>query len=132
VPADLVFYLAFSTFLAHEMDAVHKREWRLLFVLRRISERTARRAFVFAHAPLGALLLWLAAHPDASVRLWATGGFDVFLVLHAGWHSRLAGRPENGFVTTPSWVLIYGAAVLGGLHLVVLWASRAPAAVSPL
>ena len=130
MPADLVFYLAVSTFLAHEMDAVHKREWRLLFVLRRMSERTARRAFVFAHAPLGALLLWLAAHPDASVRLWTAAGFDVFLVLHAGLHWRLAGRPENGFVTTPSWVLIYGAAVLGALHLVVLRASR-PLAVGP-
>ena len=130
--ADLVFYLAVSTFLAHEMDAVHKREWRLLPVLRRISERTARRAFVFAHAPLGALLLWLAAYPSDRVQLWTAVGFDLFLVLHAGLHWRAAGRPDNGFVTTPSWVLIYGAAVLGGLHLVVLWASRPLAAGPPL
>ena len=37
--ADLVFILGVSALLAHELDAVDKREWRLLFVLRRMSAK---------------------------------------------------------------------------------------------
>lgn len=60
---DLLFYLAFAGLVTHELDAVHKHEWRLLFILRAISDGSARRAFILLHLPLFAALLWLVAHP---------------------------------------------------------------------
>ncbi len=122
--AGFVFYLAFSTLLAHELDAVHKREWRLLFVLRGLPEEPARRAFVLAHVPLIALLLWLAAHPDEAVRFWTPVGLDLFMVVHAGLHRRLEGHPEYGFTSVPSRLLIYGAAGLALVHLGLLWLTQ--------
>ena len=46
---DSVFYLAFVLLLAHEVDAVLCREWRLLFVLRRLPEVWGRSLFVVLH-----------------------------------------------------------------------------------
>ncbi len=34
----LIFFVAVSTLLLHEMDAIDKKEWRLLFVLRRLPD----------------------------------------------------------------------------------------------
>lgn len=66
--AAALFFLVVAGFIAHELDAVHRHEWRLLFVLRGMPDEAARRAFVLLHVPLFAVLLWLIAHPDAAVR----------------------------------------------------------------
>lgn len=118
--AVFLFYLAFSSLITHELDAVHKHEWRLLFVLRGMPDESARRAFVFIHIPLFALLLWLAAHSDASVRFWTTLGLDVFMVVHAGLHRRLSGHPKYEFNTGYSRLIIYGTAALAAAHLLLL------------
>ena len=118
--ANFLFYLAFAGFIAHELDAVHKHEWRLLFVLRTLPDATARRAFVLLHVPLVALLLWLCAHPASSVRFWTMLGIDAFMVIHAGLHGRLSSHPKYAFNTLHSRLLIYGTAVLALMHLSVI------------
>lgn len=118
--ADPLFYLAFATLLAHELDAVHKREWRILFVLRGLPEATARRVFVLLHIPLLALLMWLVSHPSDTVQLVSRVSLDVFMILHAGLHRRLEPGAAAAFKTPLSRLLIYGAALLGLLDLVVL------------
>lgn len=116
---DALFYVAFATLIGHELDAVHKREWRLLFVLRNLPEPRARAAFVLAHVPLLAVLLWWLGHPQDSVRLTAVLALDFFMVVHAGLHWRLSTHPLYEFNTPVSRLLIYGAAVLGATH--ALW-----------
>ena len=118
--ADFLFYLAFSGLIAHELDAVYKHEWRLLFVLRTMPDALARRAFVLSHVPLFAVLLWLAAYPDAGVRYWTMLGLDVFMSIHAGLHRRLSGHPKYEFNTPSSRLLIYGTAALAAAHLLIL------------
>ena len=122
--ADFLFYLAFASFVAHELDAVHKHEWRLLFLLRGMADEPARRAFVLLHVPLFAVLLWLAAHPDAAVRFWTMLGLDAFLVVHAGLHWRLSGHPKYEFKTGHSWLFIFGTAALAAAHLLILMLAR--------
>ena len=78
---DLVFFAAVSLLLLHEMDAIDKREWRLLFVLRRLPDDGAMRWFIFLHLPLFvALLALVAAGPSTAVR-WIEAGVDGFLVV---------------------------------------------------
>ena len=122
--ADFLFYFAFSGLVAHELDAVHKHEWRLLFVLRTMPDASARRAFVLIHIPLFAVLLWLAAYPDAGVRYGTMLGLDVFMIVHAGLHWRLSGHPKYEFETPSSRLLIYGTAALAAAHLLVLLLAR--------
>ena len=122
--ADFVFCLVFAGLLAHELDAVKRREWRLLFVLRRMPEDAARRAFVLLHVPLLAALLWLVSHPDASVRLAAFVALDVFAVVHAGLHHRLSRHASYEFRSGVSRALIGGPALLALVHLGLVALSR--------
>ena len=114
---DLLFFLAFSALLAHELDAVHKREWRLLFILRKMPEDTARRVFVLIHVPVIAILLWLVMNPVDSIRYWAMLGMDTFMVVHAGLHFRLRNHDANRFGTMHSRMLIYGPALTALIHI---------------
>jgi hypothetical protein len=110
-----------SALLAHELDAVHKREWRLLFVLRGMAAEPARRAFVLLHVPLLALIIWLVAHPNEAVRFWSALALSLFAIVHAGLHWLLSGHPKYEFNTPHSRLFIYGAAGLALIHLALLW-----------
>jgi hypothetical protein len=111
-----VYLLLLGFFLAHELDAVACREWRLLYVLRGLSEATARAAFIALHVPLVAVLAWTtsATHPLAANARLAVAAFAL---VHAGLHYRLRRNPVHEFHTPLSIVLIAGAALCGGGYL---------------
>ena len=114
--ADLVFVLGVSSLLAHELDAVDKREWRLLFVLRRMDNERAHKWFVSLHVPLfvGALLLVGASESSTVTSL--TLAVDAFLLAHMALHERLHARGEVAFGSRFSRSFIWAGAALGGLH----------------
>jgi hypothetical protein len=118
--ANALFLLGISLVLAHELDAMRAREWRLLFVLRRMPEEHARKAFVLVHVPLVAGLIWLCTHPALEVRLASQIAFNLFLIVHAGLHWRLSGHALYDFHNKVSRGLIVGAALVGALHLSVI------------
>ena len=66
---DLLFSLGLSLLLAHELDAIRGGEWRFLPVLRSLPDARGRDAFILAHVPLTAVLIWLATYPSAATRL---------------------------------------------------------------
>ena len=117
---DFLFYLAFATLVAHELDAVHKHEWRLLFVLRTMPDDSARRAFVLIHIPLFATLFWLLAYPVESTQFWTMLSLDVFMMVHAGLHWRLSDHPRYEFHELYSRFIIHGTAALAAAHLFLL------------
>jgi hypothetical protein len=113
-PTLYLFLLGF--FIAHELDAVACREWRLLYVLRSLPEASARTAFIALHVPLIAGLVWTASatQPVAGTARFAVA---VFAVVHAGLHYRLRREPEYGFHAPVSIALIAGAALCGGAYV---------------
>ena len=114
---DLLFFIAVSSLLMHEMDAIDKREWRLLFVLRKLPDEGALRWFIVLHLPLFvALLALVAAGPSATTR-WIEGGVDVFLIVHAGLHESISARGDRAFATSFSRWLIWLAAAFAAIHL---------------
>lgn len=117
---DLLFFSAISVLLLHEMDAVDKREWRLLFVLRRLPDDGAMRWFVLLHLPLLIALLALVAAGPSTVVRWAEGGVDAFVIVHAGLHERLAALGHGAFRNAYSRSLIWGSAALALIHLIAL------------
>ena len=117
---DLLFFTAVSGLLLHEMDAIDKKEWRLLFVLRRLPDEGGLRWFVLLHLPLFiALLALVAAAPSTAIR-WVEAAVDTFLIVHAGLHERVSAGGERAFANPFSRWLIWGAAGLGAAHLVGL------------
>lgn len=120
---DLLFFAAVSSILAHEMDAIDKREWRLLFVLRRLPDDGALRWFIGLHLPLFLALLVLIAAAESTTVRWTEAVVDVFLIFHAGLHERLSFRGEPVFRNPFSRFLIWSAAGFGVLHAVYLLTS---------
>ena len=117
---DLLFFLAVSGLLLHEMDAIDKKEWRLLFVLRRLPDTGALRWFVWLHLPLFVgLLALVAAGPSPGVER-LEGGVDAFLIVHAGLHERLSARGDEAFANAFSRWPIWLAAAFAAAHLVSL------------
>ena len=118
--ASPLFWLGVAVLMAHELDAVRAQEWRLLYVLRRMPEKRARDAFIVIHVPVVAGLLWLFGHSMSQIGAPSQIAFDAFLVVHAGLHWRLQNHPLNDFQGWISRGLIYGAAVVGALHMLIV------------
>lgn len=113
----LFFLLGFSFLLAHEMDAVRAREWKMLPVLSGMGEEAGYRTFVLLHVPLYALLLWTLREGDASFGLVVV--LDAFFVVHLLLHVFLRNLPENRFGSALSWSLILGSGVSGAIDLLL-------------
>ena len=114
---NLLFTLGIALLFAHELDAVRQREWRLLFVLRHLPEQRAASVFVAVHVPF--FLVVLAATGASGEQFWSRALISAFLIVHAGLHWALRDRIECDFNSGLSRGLIYGAALVGALHILV-------------
>lgn len=115
----LTSYAALAFFVAHEVDAVEKHEWRLLPVLRRFDDEAASPMFTALHVPLFILLLWAADDPFGA-RSRKHLVLDVLLIVHAGLHKMLEEHELYEFDSRLSRVNIYGAAISAVAHSVLL------------
>lgn len=106
-----------AVMFTHELDAMTQSEWRLLYLLRSLSDEQGRWWFVALHAPLFWALIMLTYHSSELVRRVSHRGFAVFCVIHALLHWRLASDPLSTFGSPLSWGLILGAAALGAVYL---------------
>jgi hypothetical protein len=118
---DWLFWTNMALLVVHELDAVRRREWRMLPFLNRLEDKAAYRAFVLLHAPIVVAFLWLLGHPSANVRLWFQTFVDAFLVVHVGLHHIFRTHEANEFATTLSRRIIQAMALLGAIHLIALW-----------
>ena len=114
---ELLFIAGISFLLLHEMDAVDKKEWRLLVGLRRLPEEGALKWFVLLHLPLCVALLVLVAADSSTAVRWILIGVDGFMLVHAGLHERLSSRGGQAFANAFSRTLIWSAAGFGAVHI---------------
>ena len=84
-----------------------------------LAEDLGRNAFVIAHVPLYALVIGLVASLHPATRHRSRFWVSVFLVVHAGLHAMFSSDPAYSFAGALSNALIYGAAVLGVLYLLL-------------
>lgn len=112
----LLLYLVTVAFLiaGHELDAIQQQEWRFFFPSPLFSDQTAYRLFTALHVPLVVLILWQLHSIPFQI------GFDLFTIIHAGLHWGLRNHPKIQFNNWFSHLWIFGAALLGALHLVLL------------
>lgn len=100
--------------MGHELDAIYQREWRFFFGATPLNDETAYRLFTALHVPLLVLILW-NLHS-----FWFQVGFDLFLLIHAGLHWMLRNHPLINFNNWFSRCWIFGGAILGMVHLLLL------------
>ena len=115
--ASLLFWLALSLFWTHEVDAMYRKEWRMLPVLRDLPDDQGRAGFTWIHVPIFLLTAYaLNAGPLSFVGLLVSG----FCVIHVGLHWLFRKHPEYRFHGIASRIFIGGAGVCGALHVAVV------------
>ena len=115
----VVYYVGLSFFIAHELDAVRRAEWKLLYVLQNLPNAMASSWFVVIHVPLFFLLLWFSHHSNDRLRLWFRLVVSIFLMIHAVLHLRLSSDPAYEFSGLLSNFLIYGAGIIGAFFTIL-------------
>lgn len=112
--SQVLFLTVISFLFVHELDAIRRREWRFFFAPLPVSDTTAYRVFVALHAPLFVLMVRYAETPSFQI------GVDVFMVVHGGLHLGLRDHPRIEFDGWFSGFWIFGGALLGALHLLLV------------
>ncbi|MEM8766097.1 MAG: DUF6713 family protein [Pseudomonadota bacterium] len=116
------FYNAGVSFLfTHELDAMLRSEWRMLFVLGELPDDTAAAWFVFLHLPVFLLVLYLGNSNRSVLRLSFRRAISAFLVIHGGLHLHLAEDARNEFTGLLSALYIALAAACGLAYLLCWW-----------
>ena len=118
-----IFNLGFATIITHELDAMTQSEWRILFILRNLPEKTASDAFVILHVPLIAVLLWLTNNKYEIIKNWSRIAISALLVIHAELHKLLENSPNYTFNSNLSLGLIYSAGLFGFVYLILVFVS---------
>lgn len=117
--AEILFYLTLALLTTHELDAVQRREWRLLPVLRRLPDDAGFAWFTALHVPLFVAFFWLMGSAPAEVHMMFQTALAAFAVVHAGLHWLLRKHPRYEFNNPLSWSLILGAAIAGAAYLLL-------------
>ena len=118
-----IFNLGFATIITHELDAMTQSEWRILFILRNLPEKTASDAFVILHVPLIAVLLWLTNNKYEIIKNWSRIAICGFFVIHSELHKLLENSPNYTFNSNLSLGLIYSAGLFGFVYLILVFVS---------
>ena len=109
---DLLFHATFAAFLAHELDAVAKHEWRVLPLTSFLPDAIGERVFVWLHLPIVMAVLHFGAEDG-----WFRIGFAGFAVAHVWLHWIYRRHPAYEFDNPGSRALILLTGVLGCAYL---------------
>ncbi len=107
------FYLGLALLFTHEMDSMPNHEWRVLPLLRSLSESAGETVFIIAHIPIFALTIACLASLNTRTRKLARDIACGFFIVHAVLHALFARHPAYEFSSLLSSFLIYGAAACG-------------------
>ncbi len=96
----ILLWLNISLLYAHELDAVRKREWRMMILSDRVSDETAYRFFTELHIPLFVSVFWLMESRFGLI-YWFVSGFGVFhFLIHSVFRKHIENRMRNVFSRT--------------------------------
>lgn len=112
-----LFSLCFALALAHQLDAVRARVWRVLPGLNGLSEEAARTLFVALHIPV-LLIVFECAFPaedDSFLRMLIA----LLGPLNFGLHRLLDEHPYYDFNGVVSQGLVIAYAAVGGLYFLL-------------
>lgn len=115
----LFFFVGFSLLLAHEMDAIRLREWKIFPLLSALPDEQAYTVFTALHIPLYSFLLWGLSTGGEGLNQWVVSGLDLFCIMHVALHMVFRNHPHNHFHSWFSWTLILGAGVAGAIDLLL-------------
>ncbi len=112
------YFAMLALFVAHELDAVKRHEWRVLPLFSLLPETIGEQVFIWSHVPLFFGLFYFGAlDPNTAV----AKGLSTFVIIHIGLHWFFRDHPKYEFNNISSWMLIVTAGLFGAVHLFAAW-----------
>lgn len=108
----LSWWLGLACIATHELDAVARKEWRILPLLSRLEDATAEPVFIVLHIPLFFLIFGLTDRPGPARYV-----FSAAWIMHACAHFLLSGHAEYHFGPPIETMTVYAAAAFGAIYL---------------
>lgn len=118
---DALYWLMVAAFATHELDAIKRREWRVLPLTSFLPKRVGAQVFIWMHLPLFFAIFWFSLAGPASGFVL---GLSVFTIIHVGLHWLLRRHPAYEFNNISSWSLIVPTGVLGAALLIAVGVQR--------
>lgn len=114
----ILFIFAFELALlfTHEMDAIHKKEWKMFIILKDMKEERAYLLFTLLHIPLYTAIILLLLSKYSQIGFYIT---DIFLIAHLFIHIIFTKHPENNLNNRFSKCIIFCAGLLAIVHFVL-------------
>lgn len=111
-----IFAFELALLFTHEMDAIHKQEWKMFIFLKDMPDEYAYHIFTLLHIPLYAAIVLLLLSPFSYIAYYFT---DIFLIAHMLLHLGFRKYPANKFNNNISKIIIFSAGVLAIFHLLL-------------
>ena len=124
----VLFYLGLALLFTHELDAMPNHEWRVLPLLRSLTDSLGETVFIVGHIPIFAVVIACIASLNLRTRAMARDIASGFLIIHAFLHFVFRGHAAYQFDSLLSNGLIYGAGFCGILYFATRWFERTSAA----
>jgi len=106
---EIMLWLNVSLLFLHEMDAIFRKEWKMMIVLQNIEDEKAHIIFTAAHVFLYMMILYLVVY-QKDIIFWILQPFSIFhLFLHLGFRNHRSNNFKNLF----SLAIIYAMALIG-------------------
>lgn len=116
--------------IIHELDAIKRKEWKMFFLLKDLSEEVAYRIFTLLHIPfLMAILYFLISGTNLQQNILNLC-ISIFLVFHGVIHYLFRKKESNKFTNGFSNIIIYSMSIIAMLSLYFLIANNTSAAQS--
>ena len=99
-------------------------EWRLMPIIRTLSDEMGMMVFVIVHIPIFAVLIALVSSKNSKTRRLTRIGIGLFLVLHGLLHVLFRDHPAYEFSSMYSNILIFAGSFMGIVYLVLEWSEK--------
>ena len=84
--------LELTLLFVHEMDDIHKQEWKMFIILKDMSEEKGYWCFTLLHIPLYTAILIVLFSSYAWIGYYI---LDIFLIVHLFIHLLFQNHPAN-------------------------------------
>jgi len=95
--AKLLFWISISLFILHEMDAVKTREWRMLFLINRLNDKTGHIFFTSLHFVLFIIIFYLMDYYFKEMFVLVSILFIMHWIMHLIFRNHSENRMNNLF-----------------------------------
>lgn len=118
---NILTYIGLFFLVSHELDAVLRREYKIIKIFGVLSDKWALSIFILLHIPLFYLIFWALFHANPQIRILSQIILNSFYILHFFLHQLFRDHRNNKMNTKLSWSIINLLMLVGILQIIHLY-----------